>query len=70
VVLGEGCTPSPPARESGERCKLPQWVWAEAGLQVILRQFQVKKADLVIQFHEFESFTDFVYGVESSKICW
>jgi len=30
-VLGEGAAaPSPPARVSGERCKLPQWVWGFA----------------------------------------
>ena len=55
------CTPTPPARGSGERSKLLHRVRAEPGRQAILRQFQVKEADLVIPFHEFVSVTITTY---------
>jgi len=49
---GGGCTHQLGGLE--ECCKLPQRVRAKPGWQVILRQFQVKKAGLVIiPFHEF-----------------
>ena len=61
VDLGRGCTPSPTARESGEHCKLLQWVQAQPGWQAILLQFRVKKASLVIPFHEFVGNNYFEY---------
>ena len=52
-VFWEGVVPHPHQLKGlGERFELPQQVRAEPRRQVILWQFQVKKAGLLIAFHE------------------
>jgi len=49
-LLLPGVKPLNQAREYGECCNLPQWVWAEASHQTACGAFELKRMLLVIAF--------------------